>query len=50
MDYVLAFVTLIVVFIIPAAIVTGLVAQPEKKTTAGVNSQSRSTPPAPPEA
>jgi hypothetical protein len=50
MDYVLAFVTLIVVFVIPAAIVIGLVAQPEKKSSVGVAPQSRPAPPAHPEA
>ena len=36
MDYVLAFLTLVVVFVVPAAIIAGLVAQPERRADATV--------------
>ena len=37
MDYLLAFATLVVVFVIPAAIVAGLVGAPEKKKSNSPN-------------
>lgn len=45
MQYIEAFATLIVVFIIPAAIVIGIVGAPDKSRTPAPRSVARSQPP-----